>query len=168
MMRKEHGQSSNIYNKNYTFTQIEGGKEHMLETHKWCVELCVRQITMFHKEALDSCHKRWMLPSLAIRGRDPFGVPKFSRALERMPHFIACIHTCGVIWMGLRFQFPLIQFPSKKYTSAYNVIQDWWKDFVLTEGYKPPGTEMAGDYDLAQLHAFHNQSNPDLTRRRAT
>ena len=69
---------------------------------------------------------------------------------------------------GLSFQFPLIWFPTKQYTPAYNIDPDWWKDVVFTEGYKPPETEMAEEYDLTQLHASHNQSNPDLRRRRAT
>ena len=41
MMRREHGQFSNIYKKHDTFLQIEGHKEHMLTTHKWCTDLCV-------------------------------------------------------------------------------------------------------------------------------
>ena len=32
MMRREHGQSSNIYKKHYTFLQIKGHKEHMMAT----------------------------------------------------------------------------------------------------------------------------------------
>ena len=95
---------------------------------------------MFRKEAMDSFQRRWMLSSLVVRGREPFGAPKFSWALERMPRFVACIHTYGVRWMGLRFQFPLLWLPAERYTPAYNVNTDWWKDVVLIEGYKPPGT----------------------------
>ena len=84
-----------------------------------------------------------MLSSSAVIGREPFGAPNFSRALERMPCFVACIHTCGVRWMGLRFQFPLIWLLTKQYTPAYNVDPNLWRDVVLTKGYKPLGTEMA-------------------------
>ena len=70
--------------------------------------------------------------------------------------------------MGLRFQFPLLWLPTERYTPAYNVDPDWWNDVVLTKGYKPPGTEMAAEYDLTQLHDDHSQSNPDLRRQRAT
>ena len=136
----------------------------MTTTQKWCADLCVGQITKFRQEALDSCQKRWMLSSLAVRGREPFGAPNFACALERMLRYVACIHTCGVIWMGLRFRFPLLWLPVEKYTLSYNVEPDWWKDVVLKEGYKPPGTEMAAEYDLTQLHANHNQSNPNLRR----
>ena len=89
----------------------------------------------------------------------------FARALERMPHYVACIHTCGVRWMGLRFQFPLLWLPATQYTPTYNVKPKWWKDVVLIEGYKPLGTEMATEYDLTQLHVDHSQSNLDLRRR---
>ena len=61
MMRKEHGQTTNIYNKHFTFLQIDGHREHMLTTQKWCVDLCVIHITTFREEALDSCQRRWML-----------------------------------------------------------------------------------------------------------
>ena len=119
----------------------------------------------FRKEALDSCQKRWMLSSSAVREREPFGAPKFARALERMPCYVACIHTYGVRWMGLRFQFPLLWLPVVQYTTTYNVEPDWWKDVVLTEGYKPPGIEIATKYDLTQLHVDHIQSNSELRRR---
>ena len=114
----------------------------MMTTQKWCADLCVGQITTFHQEALDSCQKRWMLSSSTVRGREPFGAPKFACSLEIIPRYVACIHTCGVRWMGLRFQFPLLWLPAKQYTPAYNVEPNWWKDVVLIEGYKPPGTEM--------------------------
>ena len=55
MLRKEHVQSTNFYNKHYTFLQIEGQKEHMTETQKWCNNLCVGQIMTFRQEALDGC-----------------------------------------------------------------------------------------------------------------
>lgn len=105
-----------------------------------------------------------MLSSSAIRGREPFGAPNFSRALERMPHYVACIHTYGVRWMGLRFRFPLLWLLAEHYTPSYNVELDWWKDVVLTKGYKPPGIEIAVEYVLTQLHANHIQSNSDLRR----
>ena len=61
MMRMEHGQATNIYKKKFTFLQVEGHKEHMLATEKWCADLCVRQVVDFRVEALDSCQRRWML-----------------------------------------------------------------------------------------------------------
>ena len=50
--------------------------------------------------------------------------------------------------MGLRFQFQLLWLLAEQYAPAYNVDLDWWKDVVLIEGYKPPGVEMATEYDL--------------------
>ena len=89
-----------------------------------------------------------MLSSSVVRGREPFWAPNFAHALERMPYYVACIHTYGVRWMGLRFQFPLLWLPVAQYTPMYNIEPNWWKDVVLTEGYKPPVTEMAEEYDL--------------------
>jgi len=33
----------------------------------------------------------------------------------------------------------IIWFPAEHYTLAYNVPNDWWKEFLLLEGYKVPG-----------------------------
>ena len=80
MIRREHGQAANIYNKHFTFLQIEGHKEHMLATQKWCADLCVIQVVAFQDEALDNCQRRWMLSSSAIKNHEPFGAPNFARA----------------------------------------------------------------------------------------
>ena len=157
-----------IYNKHYPFLEFEGSKEWMLATQRWFTNLCVRQIVTFQDEALDSCQRRWMMSSSAIRSQEPFGAPNFAWALERVPCFVACIQTYGVWWMGLRFQFPLIWLPAEHYTPTYNVSNDWWKDVLLTKGYMSLGTNMAEEYDLAHLHTDHSRSNPDIKRQRAT
>jgi len=66
--------------------------------------------------------------------------------------------------MGIQFKFPIIWLPAEDYTPAYNVPGDWWKDVLLTEGYKPPRTHMVDEYDLVQLHADYNCSNTDMQK----
>jgi len=53
--------------------------------------------------------------------------------------------------MGIRFQFPTIWLPVENYTPSYNVPGDWWKEVLLSDGFKVPRIEMAEEYDLAQL-----------------
>ena len=53
--------------------------------------------------------------------------------------------------MGLRFQYPIIWLPAEVYTPAYNVPADLWKEVLLSDGFKVPGTEMALEYDLARF-----------------
>lgn len=64
--------------------------------------------------------------------------------------------------MCLRFWFPITWLLVDQYTPAYVVDEDWWKEVLITYGYKLLGTEMAAKYDLAQLHVDHNNFNPDL------
>jgi len=54
--------------------------------------------------------------------------------------------------------------PEEHYIAAYNVPNDWWKDVILTEGYKTPRTNIEDEYDLAQLHCDYSHSNPDLRK----
>jgi len=70
--------------------------------------------------------------------------------------------------MGLRFRFLVIWLPTEHYTPAYNIPSNWWKEVLLSEGYKVEGIDMAKEYDLAQLHEDHNHSNLDLQKQRAT
>ena len=53
--------------------------------------------------------------------------------------------------MGIQLQFPIIWFAVEDHTLAYNVSSDWWKEVLLSEGFKVPGIEMVKEYDLAQL-----------------
>ena len=46
--------------------------------------------------------------------------------------------------------------------------EDWWKEVLLSNGFKVPGTEMAIEYDLAQLHETYSVQNLDLWRRQTT
>jgi len=47
MVRRENGQEVTIYKKYSTFLQIEGCKEQMLATQRWCTDLCVRHVVTF-------------------------------------------------------------------------------------------------------------------------
>ena len=64
--------------------------------------------------------------------------------------------------MGLRFQYHVLWLPLEVYTPAYNVPADWWKEVLLSDGFKIPRTEMTLEYDLDGLHEAHRLQNPDL------
>lgn len=58
--------------------------------------------------------------------------------------------------MGLRFQYPIIWLPVEVYTPAYNVPTDWWKEVVLSDGFRVPGIEMALEYDISWLQEAYS------------
>lgn len=97
-----------MFTKHKTFLGIEGNKDRMLRTQKWCLDLCVKKLTTFQDEALDIFQKRWMMSPTAFWNKEPFGAPNFARVLPKVPRYVECVQTCGVRWMGIRFQFPLI------------------------------------------------------------
>jgi hypothetical protein len=119
IVRGEHERSVTMFTKHNTFLGIEGNRDRMLRTQNWCLDLCVKQLVTFQDEALDCCQKRWMMSPTAVRNREPFGAPNFARVLPRVPRYVACVRTCGVRWMGIRFQFPTIWLPVENYTPAY-------------------------------------------------
>ena len=55
----------------------------------------------------------------------------------------------------------------ENYTPSYNVLGNWWKVIILSEGFKVLGIEMDEEYDLAQLQEVKSLHNPNLRRRRA-
>lgn len=97
-----------MYNKHNTFLEIVGNEERMLKTQKWCIDLCVKKLVRFQAEILDSSQKMWGMSPTSVRNREPFEAPNFARALSRVSRYVACIQTCGVRWMGIRFQHPVI------------------------------------------------------------
>lgn len=77
-----------------------------------------------------------------VRSKEPFGAPNFAQVLTRVPRYVTCIQKCGTRWMGIQFQYPILWLPSKFYTPAYNFSANWWKEVLLSDGFKVPGTEM--------------------------
>ena len=102
-VRGEPERSVTIYNKHNTFLEIVGNGEWMLKTQKWCIDLYVKKLVTFQAEALDSCQKMWTMSPTSFWNREPFGAPNFARALSRVPRYVACIQTCRVWWIGIRF-----------------------------------------------------------------
>jgi hypothetical protein len=54
--------------------------------------------------------------------------------------------------------------PLDQYQPDYEVHGEWWKDIILTGGYKFPGTYMAEAYDIEELQAQYQGSNLDLQK----
>lgn len=80
-----------------------------------------------------------MVSPIAVRNREPFRAPN-ARVLTRVPRYVACVQTCGVQWMGIQFQFPIIRLPAEIYTPTYDVPTDYWKEVLLSNGFKVLGT----------------------------
>jgi hypothetical protein len=55
--------------------------------------------------------------------------------------------------------------PLDQYQPDYEVQREWWKDIILTRGYKFPGKDMDEAYDIVELQAQYQGSNPDLRKR---
>jgi hypothetical protein len=76
------------------------------------------------KEALDGNQLRWEASDDEMKRRDPYGYPKFTHSLSRINNYMDCIMKCGSIWLGLRYIFPLIWLPIRKYQHRYQLRKD--------------------------------------------
>jgi hypothetical protein len=73
------------------------------------------------KEALEGSRLRWEASDDEIKRRDPYGYPNFTHALSRVNRYMDCIRNCGSRWLGLRYKFPLIWLPIRKYQHLYQL-----------------------------------------------
>lgn len=78
IVRGEHERLVIMFNKHNTFLGIRENRDRMVRTQRWCLDLYVKQLTTFQKEALDYCQRRWMMSPTAVRNREPFGTPNFA------------------------------------------------------------------------------------------
>lgn len=155
-----------IIGNHHTFLSKHNWHQWVLEMQRWCIHLCTRHICEYWDEFVNAYQKWWMLSLTKIRARKPFGAPNFIRALERICKYISYIQYCGIEWLWLRFNFPLIWLPIDRYHPLHRLtyanIEDWWKEVILTNGYRPHSYDMHVPYDLNQIHARYSGSNLDL------
>ena len=56
-----------------------------------------------------------------------------------MPGYVKCIEAYRPSWFGLKFKFPLIWLPERRYKSIYKltkkVERDFWADLVARNGF---------------------------------
>ena len=102
-----------------------------------------------------------------LRERDPYSVENFIYALSRLPSYVACIKTCGPSWMGLRFKFPILWCPTKKYQSMYGLTKKVEKqcrnDLIACNGFRNPEEQYEPSFNLTHLHqnSFKLESNSE-------
>ena len=64
-----------------------------------------------------------MLSSSQVIARDPFGAPNFLRAVGRVSGYVNIMNSCGALWLGLRFRYPMIRWPTNFYRLVYELIE---------------------------------------------
>jgi hypothetical protein len=74
-----------------------------------------------------------------------------------------CIMKCGSRWLGLRYRFPLVWLPTRKYQQQYQVKQGeaWWVEFIVSNGYRAVKEYIDGEYNLTTLHLQHVDVDSD-------
>jgi hypothetical protein len=126
------------------------------ELQRFVIDSCVKTINDQTLFALEGRIFRWEASSLALRTKDPYIHDNFTYALSWVPSYIECIHTCGPQWLGMKFHFPLIWMPTKKYQHKYRLTKkterECWEEVISSRGYKNLEDNDASSYNISNLH----------------
>ena len=108
---------------------------------------------------------RWDASSIFLREKDPYYFENFRYALSRFPSYVACIQTCGPSWLGQRFKFPILWWPTRKYQSMYRmtkkVEKQCWNDLIAHNKFKNPKEKSELSFNLTHLHRKSFESELD-------
>ena len=107
-----------------------------------------------------------MLSSSQVRAKDPFGALNFLREIGRVLGYVSLVSKCGITWLGLRFNYPMIWCLANFYRPVYEVAEaeevEAWQDIATTKGYQPAGYDMEKSYNLSEIHEECQKHNFDL------
>ena len=88
--------------------------------------------------------------------RDPYCFENFTQTLTWVPGYVKCIQRCGINWLGIRFQFPILWFPDKKYKNRYmlteKVERHCWEELISCNGYKDMENKPKSSFNITHLH----------------
>ena len=106
------------------------------EVQQYTIALCRRAITKQQETTLEESKLRWDSSSDELKHKDPYNHDNFHQVVSLLAHYITCIQTCGVRWLGLRYSFPLICLLVLKYQYSYQLNESfahkWWADLVIS------------------------------------
>ena len=94
----------------------------------------VQTISKQQQYALEGSEHRWQASSPSLKERDPYCFGNFKQDLLRVLGYVGCIKACGPLWLGLKFNFPLIWLPVRPYKSNY-ILTGWkerqyWEEWI--------------------------------------
>ena len=73
-----------------------------------------------------------------------------------MPGYVKCMETCGMIWLGLKFIFPLIWWPDRDYESTYRMKKKAKRDcrvkLITSNGFLQIGERIESSFNLSIFH----------------
>ena len=95
--------------------------QQFIELQEKVISTCVDHISRQQHLALEGSKNRWHTSSSALKKRDLIVLKKIKRVLPRVEGYVDCMRKCGVHWMGLKFKFPLIWWPTRPYRDDFSL-----------------------------------------------
>ena len=99
------------------------------------------------------------------KGKDPFCFQIFEYALSRVPGYVKCMESYGINWLGLRFIFPLIWWPTIDYKGTYRMTKkakrDYWGALITSNGFLQPKEVPESSFNLTNFHRRCLESDLD-------
>ena len=91
-----------------------------------------------------------------MKKRDPYCFKNFKHALSMVDGYVDCMKKCGVNWLGLKFKFPLIWWPTRPYRDDFSLTKakekQCWKYWVAHNGYLDGKEPPELSYNFSSLH----------------
>ena len=128
----------------------------MVELQEKVISTYVSQISKHQQLALEGNQHRWQAASSTLRNRDSYYYRNFKHALSRVEGYVGCMKECGVNWLGLKFKFPLIWWPTKPYREDFSLTKAeekmCWRYWVSHKGFLEKKGKPEFPYNFSSLH----------------
>ena len=139
---------------------------HIMELQERVISTCTSHISMHQRMALEGSQHKWQVASPTLRNRDPYYYRNFEQALSKIESYVVCMRECGVNWLGLKFKFPLIWWPTKSYREYFSLIraeeQKCWRYWVVHKGFVEKEGTSEFPYKFSSLHERSIMPDSDL------
>ena len=130
--------------------------QHIMELQEGVIYTCTSQISIHQQTNLERSKHRWQVASPILRNRDPYCYRNFEQALSRIEGYVGCIRECRLNWLGLKFKFPLIWWPTKPYREDFSLNkvekQKCWRYWVVHKGFIENEGAPEFPYNFSSLH----------------
>ena len=97
--------------------------QQLMELQEKVISICFNQISKQQHLSLECNKHRWQTSSSSLKKRDTYCFRNFKQALLRVEGYVDCMKKCGPHWLGLKYNFPLIWWPTKPYMDDYTLTK---------------------------------------------
>ena len=152
-----------VRNKRHLLSPEKGNQ--LMVFQQEIISTCVNMISQQEAYALKEINYWWEASSICPREKDPSCFDNFNYALSWVPRYVKCMEACRPTWLGLKFKFPLIWLPERRYKSIYKLTKkeerDCWANLVASNGFLHTGERPESSFNFTNFHRRILESDSD-------